>query len=650
MIKRLLWILVITMMIFSAACQAAPVASPTALPPTATPEPPPPTETPEPALPVLTLTAVDGTARSFTLDELKALPATEGQAGIKSSTGSITLPTLYKGVALKDLVAELGGMDDTMGLSVAAKDGYAITYSYDQVTNGTFIAYDPATGDELKEPPALTAIIAYERDGAPLNADEEGTLRLSVVSAEPNQVTDGHWAVKWVTAVDVKSVGENWVLHLEGAQNVDVDRSTFESGASPNCHMATWTDDKAQEWVGIPLWALVGFVDDEIKHEGPAFNDALADAGYSVEIIASDGYTVTMESARVKRNDNIIVAITANGNPLPEKYYPLRLVGSDLAKDEMTGAITTIKVGLPPLAGAGEAPAGPALEPELVVFGNTQQTLELMEDQLREMEVVKISATHPKKGTTADYEGVLINTLLEEAGVLEGSTAINIVASDGFAAEVPLEDVLNCAECLLAFTDSPGTFNTVMPDMEGGTWVKDVVRIEVLPLPIAVEPELLVTGNVKESLGLRDEDLQAMEVTKISATHPKKGTTDDYEGVLVNALLEKAGVQEGATAINIVASDGYAIEVPLADVTGCAECLLAFTDETGVYNTVMPDLEGGTWVKDVVKIEVLPLPVADLSIFGLVDNPQAFSEADLRANGSLHDQRHPPQEGHHRRL
>ena len=179
--------------------------------------------------------------------------------------------------------------------------------------------------------------------------------------------------------------------------------------------------------------------------------------------------------------------------------------------------------------------------------------------------------------------------------------------------------------------NSPGTFNTVMPDMEGGTWVKDVVRIEVLPLPIAVEPELLVTGNVKESLGLRDEDLQAMEVTKISATHPKKGTTDDYEGVLVNALLEKAGVQEGATAINIVASDGYAIEVPLADVTGCAECLLAFTDETGVYNTVMPDLEGGTWVKDVVKIEVLPLPVADLSIFGLVDNPQAFSEADLRA-------------------
>ena len=53
-------------------------------------------------------------------------------------------------------------------------------------------------------------------------------------------------------------------------------------------------------------------------------------------------------------------------------------------------------------------------------------------------------------------------------------------------------------------------FNTVMPDMEGGTWVKDVVRIEVLPLPIAVEPELLVTGNVDISVGAQMSFLGVM--------------------------------------------------------------------------------------------------------------------------------------------
>ena len=36
-----------------------------------------------------------------------------------------------------------------------------------------------------------------------------------------------------------------------------------------------------------------------------------------------------------------------NGNPLPEKYFPLRLVGSDLAKNEMTGMIEKIMVHVP---------------------------------------------------------------------------------------------------------------------------------------------------------------------------------------------------------------------------------------------------------------------------------------------------------------
>ena len=56
----------------------------TPLPPTDTPVPP----TPVPAAPVLEVIGLDGT-RSFTMDELMALPVTEGQGGIKSSTGKI---------------------------------------------------------------------------------------------------------------------------------------------------------------------------------------------------------------------------------------------------------------------------------------------------------------------------------------------------------------------------------------------------------------------------------------------------------------------------------------------------------------------------------------------------------------------------------
>ena len=39
--------------------------------------------------------------------------------------------------------------DPEMGVAVTAEDGYSMTFSYDQVINGNFIAYDPATGNEL---------------------------------------------------------------------------------------------------------------------------------------------------------------------------------------------------------------------------------------------------------------------------------------------------------------------------------------------------------------------------------------------------------------------------------------------------------------------------------------------------------------------
>ncbi len=91
-----------------------PVAEPTALmeEPTAVPEP---TAIPEPTEevsqePILELIGPDSTI-SFSMADLKALPATEGMAGIKSSTGKITLPNKFKGVALQDLADLVGGAE-----------------------------------------------------------------------------------------------------------------------------------------------------------------------------------------------------------------------------------------------------------------------------------------------------------------------------------------------------------------------------------------------------------------------------------------------------------------------------------------------------------------------------------------------------------
>jgi hypothetical protein len=112
-----------------------------------------PTETPAPAEPVLEIITGDGTNKSFSMDDLKALPATTGQAGIKSSTGEITLPTQFTGVALKDLIATIDNFDEKHGHQCGLQRWIWDYYSYNQVMNGDFISYDPGNGgDDLKNP------------------------------------------------------------------------------------------------------------------------------------------------------------------------------------------------------------------------------------------------------------------------------------------------------------------------------------------------------------------------------------------------------------------------------------------------------------------------------------------------------------------
>lgn len=433
------------------------------------------------ASPVLEI-AGPATTLSLTLEDLRSLPVSEGYAGIKSSTGKITPPVLVRGVALKDLAELAGGMDETTGFNVVAEDGYSITFSFDQIQNGTFIAYDPATGNELRNPVELTAILAYEANGKPFDSKEDGVLRLAIISPELNQVTDGHWSVKWVNKLEAKSLGAEWLLHAVGGIDKSIDRASIESCGAPQCHGTAWTDDKAQQWVGVPLWLLVGSVDDDVEHEGPAFNDALADAGYTIDVIASDGYTATFDAARVKRNDNIIAAYKVNENPLPDEYFPLRLVGTDLQKNEMVGMIAEITVNVEPVTAAAESTTA-AVPPadvtgSLVIVGAVGQSMGFMEADLRSLEVIKISAEHPKNGMQ-EFEGVSLNVLLNMAGVAEGATTLVITASDGYSVEVGLGDVRACENCLLGFTNTLEKFKMVMPNLPSGTWVKDVVKLEV---------------------------------------------------------------------------------------------------------------------------------------------------------------------------
>ena len=446
------------------------------------------TET-EPAILETVLELVkDDQSLYFTMDQLKALPSVEGLGGIMSSTGKITAPATYKGVLVSTILESVGGFTEDRSVEIIAEDGYSITFSPNQVLNGDYITYDVANGDEIDTIGSLQTIIAYEREGEPLNDESEGQLRLVIIGDSPLQVVDGHWSVKFVNKINLKSAVEDWVVDFIGAIDEPMDRATFESGAAEGCHMATWTDAEGKEWTGIPLFYLIGRVDDEIKHGDDSYLDDLAKSGaYTVDITSADGYTVTLDSLRTMRNDNIIVAYLVDGNPLTGEDFPLRLVGSELSKKEMVGGIVSVVMNFIEVneeteevaveEPTSEAPAivGPA-DATLLIKGLVESEKTLTMADLTAMNVLNINIEHPKKGAI-DVTGVRLIDILALLTIKPEAKTVSLIATDGFSANIPLADLMACENCLAGWDEE--FLRTYMPGFESNNWVKDLAIIEI---------------------------------------------------------------------------------------------------------------------------------------------------------------------------
>jgi len=156
--------------------------------------------------------------------------------------------------------------------------------------------------------------------------------------------------------------------------------------------------------------------------------------------------------------------------------------------------------------------------------------------------------------------------------------------------------LLVCVSMLLAACQ-PATVATEAPTTKAPT----------TEIPIySTIPSLTITGALDQDLSLSESDLRAMEVVTISAEHPKNGL-GDYEGVRLNALLDQAGLVDGALKVILTAGDDFTTEIPIAEIKECTDCLVGFGDP-GVFIMVMPGMSGKAWIKDVVQIAVVGPP------------------------------------------
>ena len=291
----------------------------------------------------LTIVGLNGTQIVLNETAIGGLPSFESKGGFKTSVGALGGIGNYTGVQLSTLLALVGGLNSDSSLRVTASDGYTMVYTYNQVQGEDFTTYNPPTGDEVSASQPFTVVLAYHLNGMNLTSDD-GPLRFAILGSQ-GLLTDGHFWVKMVTKLEILPAVADWTLRLTGPYPDNMSRGAFESGL--NCHNSTWTDINNNTWTGMPLWFLIGWIDDKGDSNRMGFNDTLARQGYTVNVITGQGYSESFNSSTVMHNDNIIVADKLNGAPLPNPYWPLRLVGSELSNNETLSNIVEIQMILP---------------------------------------------------------------------------------------------------------------------------------------------------------------------------------------------------------------------------------------------------------------------------------------------------------------
>jgi len=302
--------------------------------------------------PVVLTVAGNGQTKTFTLAEVKALPAYTGFSGMKNSAGTLFRPDPVKGVKLTDLFAEVGGMTTAQSVDLQAVDDYGMTMTYGEAATGAFTMYNDTTGVEETPKAEVSAVLIYERDGAPLSQEDGAPLRLAICQPENvSQVADGHWLVKWVDRVTLRDALPNWTVKMYGLkikgkkqQTSTLDRASYLSCAAPGCHGAAWTDKAQAAWTGVPLFLIMGRVDGGKTHDYGAYNEALALKGYRIKLTSASGTSVIIGSKTIRNRARNLLANKLDGADLGTTLYPLRLVGPNLKTSQFLGRITKIQM------------------------------------------------------------------------------------------------------------------------------------------------------------------------------------------------------------------------------------------------------------------------------------------------------------------
>jgi DMSO/TMAO reductase YedYZ molybdopterin-dependent catalytic subunit len=203
-------------------------------------------------------------------------------------------------------------------------------------------------------------------------------------------------------------------------------------------------------------------------YTGVRLSDLLNQAGVksgvaSVTFTASDGFTNSLDLATVQACTDCLIAF----DPSAPGVYNFAAAGQTSGKAWVNSLVSITVVAAEPVT--------------LTVTGLVDNELQLTDSALHAMNVVTLNLVHPKNGA-ADYTGVRLLDLLNQAGIKAGATTVTFTASDGFSNNVDLATIQACADCLVAFDPATpaGVYNLAAAGQTSGkAWINGLVSITV---------------------------------------------------------------------------------------------------------------------------------------------------------------------------
>jgi hypothetical protein len=126
---------------------------------------------------------------------------------------------------------------------------------------------------------------------------------------------------------------------------------------------------------------------------------------------------------------------------------------------------------------AAEEPAAEEMPVALHVTGAVASEQAWTEDEVKAMNAIDVESTN-SKGEASNYTGVLLSDLISAAEPNADANTVTFVADDGYTAEIALDELMACTDCIASFRNNGG-FSTVLPGYPGNMQVKGVIEIQV---------------------------------------------------------------------------------------------------------------------------------------------------------------------------